>query len=61
MLGSILRVNGDVVRVLHMSIVDFLTTRNRCTDERLFIGRSKHHAEFASRCFETMKVYQKIM
>jgi hypothetical protein len=55
MLGSILRIDGDSVRVLHMSVVDFFTTRSRCTNERLFIDRSKHNGELASRCFETMK------
>ena len=54
-LGSILRIDNHIVRVLHMSIVDFFTTPSRCTDERLFINRSKHNGELASRCFKTMK------
>jgi nucleoside-triphosphatase THEP1 len=44
----------DVIRTIHKSFADFLTNRERCTDERLYIDPVLQHQYLATRCLQIM-------
>ncbi|EGN96881.1 hypothetical protein SERLA73DRAFT_75730 [Serpula lacrymans var. lacrymans S7.3] len=54
-LSSMLRAEGDTVRLLHASLADFFTDRGRCTDTRFFVDASVHNRILAFRCLETLQ------
>lgn len=53
-LGSIIRRDDGLVRVLHTSITDFLINDQRCTDKRFYVDLSKQNLLLASRCLRSM-------
>ncbi|KZT33669.1 WD40 repeat-like protein [Sistotremastrum suecicum HHB10207 ss-3] len=53
-MGSVLRIVGGTVRLLHPSFSDFLTDGSRCHDERQLILPRVHHYTIAQRCVGLM-------
>jgi hypothetical protein len=53
-LGSILKVNEGLVRVLYASVIDFITSSIRCTDKRFFVDTYKYHRQIVICCFKAM-------
>jgi hypothetical protein len=53
--GSVLYTDTKgAIRVVHQSLVDFLTVSERCTDPRLHIDLGVHNAAFAQSCLELL-------
>jgi hypothetical protein len=44
----------EPVRAFHPSLHDFLTNKNRCTDDRFAVDAATEHGRLAARCFEQM-------
>ncbi|KAH7929810.1 YVTN repeat-like/Quino protein amine dehydrogenase [Leucogyrophana mollusca] len=58
-LGSMLRKDDGLVRVLHASMFDFFTSQTRCTDSRFYIDKELFSRFMASRCFDAMCVLKR--
>jgi NACHT domain len=43
------------IRICHKSFADFLTDRQRCSDERFYIDSPAHHSQLGILCLELMK------
>ena len=53
--GSVLYTDGKgAIRVVHQSLVDFLTTSELCTNSKLHIDLEVHNAAFARSCLELL-------
>lgn len=54
-LHSVLSVSVPAtIRILHSSFRDFLTDRNRCTNDTFYINPQLHHGHLAQRCLLCM-------
>lgn len=62
-LSSVISINAGedkVIRVIHASFSDFLTSRDRCTDTRFFVDALAHDAHLASCSFSVMDNLAKV-
>lgn len=50
---------NSVVRVLHPSFADFLSNKDRCTNEAWYIDVASHKLRFASQCLDFLDVHLK--
>lgn len=46
--------DSEPIRVLHKSFPDYLTSHQRCTDDRFYIDSLDHHTTLTVRCLELM-------
>jgi hypothetical protein len=54
-LSSVLHVplgEDEPIQTVHPSFIDFLTNRNRCIEDRFFVGIKLHHRSLTLRCFQ---------
>jgi hypothetical protein len=53
--GSVLYTDAKgAIRVVHQSLIDFLTVSERCTDPRLYIDLGVYNTAFAQSCLELL-------
>jgi len=43
------------LRMFHKSLLDYITDRDRCKDQRFYVDLPIHHARLARECFDLMK------
>jgi hypothetical protein len=46
--------DGELIRTVHPSFIEFLTNRDRCVDDRFSIDTKVHHRFLTLRCFQLM-------
>jgi hypothetical protein len=49
----------EPLKIIHYSLIDFLTSTSRCSDERFYVDPKQHHHSLALRCLQLMDQFLK--